>query len=62
MTRAPLFQQPPKARKVEAAKEKQGIGVLKNKQQLVKALEMAAGEELAEQAKQEALKAGEMNT
>ncbi len=32
---------------------------LKNKQQLVKTPEKAAGEELAEKAKQEALKAGE---
>ena len=37
-----------------AAKQKAGIGVLKNKKQLVKALEKSAGEALAEQAKQEA--------
>ena len=38
-----------------AAKQKHGIGILKNKQQLVKALEKTAGEELAEKAKKEAL-------
>jgi SPP1 gp7 family putative phage head morphogenesis protein len=37
------------------AKQKAGIGALKNKKQLVKALEKSAGEALAEQAKQEAL-------
>jgi SPP1 gp7 family putative phage head morphogenesis protein len=37
-----------------AAKQKAGIGVLKNKKQLVKALEKSAGAALAEQAKQEA--------
>ena len=31
-----------------AAKQKLGVGVLKNKQQLVHALEKAAGQELAE--------------
>ena len=40
-----------------AAKQKLGIGVLKNKQQLVHALEKAVGQELAEKAKQEAAKA-----
>ena len=35
------------------AKKKHHIGPLKNKQQLVKALEKAAGEELAEKAKKE---------
>ena len=39
------------------AKKKHHIGPLKNKQQLIQALEKAAGEELAEQAKQEALEA-----
>ncbi len=37
------------------AKNKHHIGPLKNKQQLVKALEKAAGEELAEKAKKETL-------
>jgi hypothetical protein len=37
------------------AKKKHHIGPLKNKQQLVKALEKSAGEELAEKAKKEAL-------
>lgn len=41
------------------AKKKHHIGPLKNKQQLVKALEKAAGEELAEKAKKEALEAAE---
>jgi len=40
-----------------AAKQKHGIGVLKNKQQLVQALEKVAGQALAEKAKQEALDA-----
>lgn len=40
-----------------AAKQKHGVGVLKNKYQLVQALQKAAGEELAEKAKQEALDA-----
>jgi hypothetical protein len=40
-----------------AAKQKHGIGVLKSKQQLVQALQKAAGQELAEKAKQEALDA-----
>jgi len=40
-----------------AAKQKLGVGVLKNKQQLVHALEKAAGQELAEKAKQEAVTA-----
>ena len=39
------------------AKKKHHIGPLKNKQQLIQALEKAAGEELAEQAKQEAVEA-----
>ncbi len=39
------------------AKKKHHIGPLKNKQQLIQAIEKAAGEELAEQAKQEALEA-----
>lgn len=39
------------------AKKKHHIGPLKNKQQLIQALEKAAGEELVEQAKQEALEA-----
>ena len=39
------------------AKKKHHIGPLKNKQQLIQALEKAAGDELAEQAKQEALEA-----
>jgi hypothetical protein len=37
-----------------ASKQKLGVGVLKNKQQLVHALEKAPGQELAEKAKQEA--------
>lgn len=37
------------------AKKKRHIGPLKNKQQIVKAMEKAAGEELAEKAKKEAL-------
>ena len=37
------------------AKKKHHIGPLKNKQQLIQAIEKAAGEELAEQAKQEAV-------
>ncbi len=40
-----------------AAKQKLGVGVLKNKQQLVHALEKAAGHDLAEKAKQEAANA-----
>ena len=39
------------------AKKKHHIGPLKNKQQLIQAIEKAAGEELAEQAKKEALEA-----
>ena len=39
------------------AKKKHHIGPLKNKQQLIQAIEKAAGEELAEQAKQEAVEA-----
>ena len=39
------------------AKKKHHIGPLKNKQQLIQALEKAAGHELAEQAKQEAVEA-----
>ncbi|MDO8684035.1 MAG: sigma-70 family RNA polymerase sigma factor [Armatimonadota bacterium] len=39
-----------------AAKQKYGIPPLKNKEQLVKALEKTAGKQLAEQAKQQALK------
>ncbi|HUT54386.1 MAG TPA: minor capsid protein [bacterium] len=38
-----------------AAKEKHSIGPLKNKQQLVKAIEKSAGQDLAEKTKQEAL-------
>ncbi len=41
------------------ARKKHHIGPLKNKQQLVKALEKAAGEELAEKVKKEALEAAE---
>ena len=44
------------------AKKKHHIGPLKNKQQLVKALEKAAGEELAEKAKKEALEVAEKAT
>jgi SPP1 gp7 family putative phage head morphogenesis protein len=40
-----------------AAKKKHHIGPLKNKQQLIEALQKAAGEELAEKAKQEAVEA-----
>ncbi len=40
------------------AKKKHHIGSLKNKQQLVKAMEKTAGKELAEKAKKEALEAG----
>lgn len=39
------------------AKTKHGIGVLKNKDQLIQALEKSAGEELAEKAKKEAMEA-----
>lgn len=42
-----------------AAKQKHGIPPLKNKEQLVKALEKSAGQQMAEQAKQEALKKAE---
>jgi len=45
-----------------AAKQKLGVGVLKNKQQLVHALEKAAGQELAEKAKQEAVSAALQKT
>ena len=45
-----------------AAKQKLGVGVLKNKQQLVHALEKAAGQELAEKAKQEATNAALQKT
>jgi len=40
-----------------AAKQKLGVDVLKNKQQLVHTLEKAAGQELAEKAKQKAVNA-----
>ena len=40
-----------------AAKQKHGIPPLKNKKQLVKALEKTAGQQMAEQAKQQALEA-----
>ncbi len=40
-----------------AAKKKHHIGPLKNKQQLIQAIEKAAGEELTEQAKKEAVEA-----
>jgi len=41
-----------------AAKKKHHIGPLKNKQQLIKALLKAAGEELAEKAKKERKRRG----
>jgi len=41
-----------KGKALIAAKKKHHIGPLKNKQQLIKALQKAAGEELAEKAKQ----------
>ena len=40
-----------------AAKKKHHIGPLKNKQQLIEALQKTAGEEMAEKAKQEAVEA-----
>ena len=46
-----------KGKALIAAKKKHHIGPLKNKQQLIKALQKAAGEELAEKAKQEAVEA-----
>ncbi len=46
-----------KGKLLVAAKKKHHIGPLKNKQQLIQAIEKAAGEELAEQAKKEALEA-----
>ena len=42
--------------------QKLGVGVLKNKQQLIHALEKAAGQELAEKAKQEVAKAARQKT
>jgi len=45
-----------------AAKQKLGVGVLKNKQELIHALEKAAGQELAEKAKQEAASAALQKT
>ncbi|RLD40659.1 MAG: phage head morphogenesis protein, partial [Bacteroidetes bacterium] len=46
-----------KGKSLLAAKKKHHIGPLKNKQQLIEALQKAAGEELAEMAKQEAVEA-----
>jgi hypothetical protein len=47
-----------KGKALIAAKKKHHIGPLKNKQQLIKALQKAAGEELAEKAKQEVKRIG----
>jgi hypothetical protein len=46
-----------KGKALIAAKKKHHIGPLKNKQQLIEALQKAAGEEMAEKAKQEAVEA-----
>jgi hypothetical protein len=46
-----------KGKALIAAKKKHHIGLLKNKQQLIKALQKAASEELAGKAKKEAVEA-----
>jgi len=50
-----------KGKALIAAKKKHHIGPLKNKQQLIKALQKAADEELAEKAKQEAVEAAKQD-